>query len=206
MDFIDENLIVKMYRDDNLSAVQISEFTNFSVSKIVRILEKNNIKKRTISEAITQLNITKFNKVPFRLKPLLSPDENDLKLTAIMLYWGEGAKTSGSVKLANSNPDMIRIFLLFLRRICQVEEKRIKMIIFMYPDQDRIFLENFWSSITGIGLENFYKPQILAGKKGIYKNKSIYGTATVYYSDKKLLDLLLHWIEEYRDKLINLPE
>ena len=194
-----ENVIIKLYRENKFSAVQISELTHLSTSKIVRILEVNNIQKRSISEAITQLNITKFHKAPFQLKQNLSAAENDLKITGIMLYWGEGAKTSGSVKLANSDPGMIKVFLLFLRNICGAEEKRIKMIIHMYPDQDKTFLQEFWSSVTGIGPENFYKTQILAGKKGTYKKKSIYGTATIYYGDKKLLKLLLKWIDEYKN-------
>ena len=203
---IDEKLVVEMYTKKMLSAVQICEITHLSVSKIVRILEKNNVKKRTISDAITQLNITKFHKVPFQLKPILSPSEYDLKLTAIMLYWGEGAKGRGSVKLVNSNPDMIKVFLLFLRRICGVDENRIKMIIHMYPDQDKEFLQRFWSSVTGIGPERFYKHQILKGKKGTYKKKSLYGTATINYGDKKLLTLILSWIEEYKNIFLKLPE
>ncbi len=206
MENINERMVVKSYVEDKLSAVQISESMGVSVSKIVRILELNSVQKRSISEAVTQLNITKFHKIPFQLKTALSPDDSDLKITGIMLYWGEGAKTSGSVKLANSNPDIIRVFLLFLREICGVEEKRIKMIIHMYPDLDGIFLGNFWSSVTGIGLENFYRPQILKGKKGTYKNKSIYGTATICYSDKKLLQLILGWIEEYKNHFLKMPE
>jgi hypothetical protein len=175
MNILNEDLIVKMYVEDKLSAMQISESTPLSTSKIVRILEKNNVQKRTMSEAITQLNITKFHKVPFQLKEELSPAENDLKITGIMLYWGEGAKTGNTLKLANSNPDMIMVFLSFMRKICGVDEKRIKMILHLYRDQDQAFLERFWSSTTTIGLQNFYKTQILREKQGTYKNKSIYG-------------------------------
>ncbi|MGD1003201.1 MAG: hypothetical protein ABR884_01325 [Minisyncoccia bacterium] len=206
MNTIEEKLIIKMYIEDKFSAVQISEFVHISVSKIVRILDVNNVQKRNISEAITQLNITKFHKVPFQLKSNLSPVENDLKLTGIMLYWGEGAKTGGGVKFANSNPEMICVFLRFLREICGVNEKRIKMMIHLYPDQSSDLLKNFWSSTTGVGLENFYRPHALVGKKGTYKNKSIYGTATINYSDKKLLTLILKWIEDYKNSFFKLPE
>lgn len=199
MDVIEEKLIVKMYVDNKFSTVQISEFTHFSTSQIDRILEINNVQKRSISEAIIQLNITKFHKIPFRLKYDLSSIENDLKITGIMLYWGEGAKTGDGVKFANSNPEMISVFLMFMRKICGVDEKRIKVMIHFYPDQDVGFLKSFWSSTTGIELENIYRPHMLVGKKGTYKKKSIYGTATIHYSDKKLLEQLLRWIEEYKN-------
>jgi hypothetical protein len=206
MENIDEKLVVKMYREDCLSMVQISEITRISTSKIDRILRNNNVIKRNISEAITQLNITKFKKIPFRPMEILSTDEKDLKITGIMLYWGEGAKTGNCVKLANSNPGIIKVFLLFLRKICGIDEKRIKMILHIYPDQDRNFLESFWSSITGIELERFYKSHLLQGKKGTYKNKSLYGTTTISYGDKKLLKLILAWIGEYKEIFLHLPE
>jgi hypothetical protein len=206
MDIIQQNIIIKMYVEDMLSAVQISERIDCSVSVIVRILEKNNIQKRSISDAVTQLNITKFHKVPFQLKHDLSPAEDDLKLTGIMLYWGEGAKTGDGVKFANSNPEMILIFLMFLRKICGADEGRIKMMIHFYPDQKIDFLKKFWSSATGVSLESFYRPHALMGKTGTYKNKSIYGTATVHYSDKKLLTLILRWIENYKNGFLKLPE
>lgn len=202
MNINSEKRVLQLYIDDKLSMMQIAARLQISSSMVGRILGKNGISKRSISEAITQLNITKFHKTPFQLKSDLSDTENDLKITGIMLYWGEGAKTGGSVKLANSNPDLIRIFLLFLREICGVDEKRIKALIHMYPDQNRRFLEKFWSFVTGIESENFYKPQILAGKIGTYKHKSIYGTATITYSDKKLLKLLLQWIDEYKNNFL----
>lgn len=204
---MNEKDIVRMYVTDMLSAAQISERLKISVSTVCRILEQHKAQKRSISEAIAMLNITKFHKVPFRLKSALSPDENDLKITGIMLYWGEGAKTGGTVKFANSNPDMIRVFLLFLRGICGVDEDRIKIIVHMYSDLDWGSLEKFWSSVTRIPLENFYTPQILKGKVGTYKNKSLYGTATIHYSDVRLLKLILRWIDEYKDHFLRIkPE
>ena len=207
MEIADEKAIVQMYIENKFSATQIGDSLRTSPSKVRRILDKYKVSRRSISDAITQLNITKFKKIPFEPKHILSPREKELKITGIMLYWGEGAKTGSSLKLANSNPDMIKVFLLFLRKICGVDEDRIKILVHMYPDHERSSLENFWSSVTNIGLKNFYKPQILAGKKGTYKNKSVYGTATIHYSDKKLLKLVLRWIDEYRDDFLKtMPE
>jgi hypothetical protein len=76
------------------------------------------------------------------------------------------------------------------------------MMIHFYPDQKIDVLKSFWSSAAEIGLENFYRPHALVGKKGTYKNKSIYGTATIHYSDKKLLTLILGWIKEYKDSFL----
>lgn len=202
---IDEKLVVEMYITNKLSAIQIADKFKVSPWKIRDILMKANVPMRSISEAVTQVNITKFHKIPFVLRKTSSPFDNELKIAGIMLYWGEGAKTGGTVKFANSNPNMIRVFLLFLRKICGVDEGRIKMLVHMYPDQSWDFLESFWSEVTNIEPARFYKPQILQGKKGTYKTKSQYGTATIHYSDTILLRMILEWIEEYKDKFLIVP-
>lgn len=207
MQIDDENIVVKMYVEHKLSMTQISERTFISPSKVRRILDANGIQRRSISDAITNLFITKFKKVQFQLKKNLSPEENDLKITGVMLYWGEGAKSSGSVNFSNSNPEMVKVFLLFLRKICGVDENRIKILIHIYPDQDYDFLERFWIETTHIGRKNFYHPHTHLGKVGSYKNKSLYGTASISYCDTKLLKVILGWIAEYKDNFLKVvPE
>lgn len=207
MKTIGDRTIIKMYLEDKLSVAQISQNIGIPFWKVRCILEKNKIVKRSISEAITSLNVTKFKKQPFLLKQDLSPRDSDLKIAGIMLYWGEGSKTGGSVGFSNSNPEMIRLFLLFLRGICGIDEKRIKLMIHMYPDQDKDFLEEFWAKTTKIGRENFYPSYVHIGKQGTYKNKSQYGTIGLKYADKKLLKLILGWIDEYKDSFLGItPE
>ena len=203
---MDDDAVLKMYQEEMLSTAQIGERLGVSSRKIDYLLKKNGIVKRSISEAITQVNITKFHKIPFIPKAELSFGDIELKIAGIMLYWGEGAKTNGSVGLANSSPEIIKIFLLFLRNICGVDEKRIKAIIHHYPDQDKGSLLDFWSHVTAIPKERFYRSHLLAGKKGSYKHKSLYGTITVSYCDIKLLRLILKWIGEYSDKFLAAPE
>jgi hypothetical protein len=139
--------------------------------------------------------------VPFQLKKTLSRKDEDLKIAGIMLYWGEGSKTGNAVKFANSDPEMIIVFINFLTRICGISQNRLKVLIHMYPDQNEKELKEFWSRTTGVPLERFYKSHVHQGKTGTYKRKSIYGTLAVSYSDKKLLNVLLLWIDQYKREL-----
>ncbi|MDB5245417.1 MAG: hypothetical protein JWN90_522 [Parcubacteria group bacterium] len=189
--------IIEMYLIQRLSVVQIAHIQNLSWRKIETVLVKNGIQKRSISEAITSLNVTKFGKKEFLLKMHLSPSEEILKVAGIMLYWGEGAKTHGTVALSNSNPKIIRQFLRFLRIICGVVEDRLHVSIHHYEDHDPKVLTDFWSEQTNIPASQFYKPILHVRKKGTYRFPSVYGTVSVQYSDKKLWKLILNWIEEY---------
>lgn len=192
--------ITNWYVRDGLSAKQISEKLFVPESTIRHRLNRMNVKKRSISEAITNLYITKFNKQPFRLKKCTAERDKILRVAGAMLYWGEGTKGGNSVKFANSDPEMIKTFLSFLRNICGIYEPRLKALVHMYPDHDEQYLINFWSAITKIPKSNFYRSYIHEGKKGTYKNKSFYGTIAINYSDKKLLKAILSFIEEYKIK------
>ncbi len=189
---------VNAYTNDKLSVGQIAKKFDRPASTIIYYLDKHKVERRSRSEAVTQWYITEFGKKPFALKKNLSLKDKALKLAGVMLYWAEGAKGGGSVKFANSDPFMVRLFLDFLREVCCIHEERLKLLIHMYPDQDEKKLKNFWSKTTGVPLSNFYKSYIHIGKVGTYKNKSLYGTIAVNYSDKKLLDTINCWIGEYK--------
>ena len=62
--------ILESYKHKKLSTVQIASDLGLSDSAVRYCLLKNNVKKRSISEAITCLHISKFNKVPFVLKKI----------------------------------------------------------------------------------------------------------------------------------------
>ena len=191
-------LILNLYQQENLSMAQIAEKLKLSPSTIRYWLDKNNIKRRTRSEAINDWYLTKFHKIPFQLKDRLSDDEKTLKTAGIMLYWGEGAKSGNVVKFTNSDPYMIKLFLKFLRGICGIDEKRLKALLHIYPDHNEKELLLFWAEKTKIPKERFYKSYLHVGKKGTYKQKSKFGTLTVNYPDKRLFKLILDWINDYK--------
>lgn len=144
------------------------------------------------------LHVTKFGKKQCNIKDNLSSEEENLRIAGIMLYWGEGTKSGNSVVFSNSDPDMLKLFLKFLRVICGVEEKRLRVLLHLYSDQIETDLKTFWSKITGIPLQQFSKTFIHERKKGTYKKISKYGTVSLRYSDKELLKKINNWLLDYR--------
>ncbi len=197
-----DNEIVRLYVEARLSMAQIALKVGLSPSAITYILDTRGIKRRSISDAIITLGILSHNKKPFLLKKNLSRKEEDLKAAGVMLYWGEGGKTQSTVNFANSDPEMIKVFLVFLRNVCGISEERLRALIHRYPDQDPRFLQEFWSSVTGIPKERFYREFVHKGKLRTYKTKSRYGTLAVTYADVTLLRQILGWVDEYRQKLL----
>lgn len=198
-----ETTVIHLYTKKYLSVQQISEQSHVSLSRIRAILERNNVKRRSRSEAIRQLNITKFGKQSCSIKETLTEEEEKLKIAGIMLYWGEGTKDGNTVAFSNSNPAMIVVFLRFLKIICGAPDSRVKALIHVYQDHDEKELKKYWSSVTQIPETHFYKSFNHGSKRGTYKKTSKYGTLSLRCSDKKLLQIINSWIYEYGKKLGN---
>lgn len=193
----EEKKVIRSYVEAKLSEQQIAERFSLSPSRVRWIIKKNKIAKRSISEAIRYLNITKYGKEVFQIRESLTSEQEKLKIAGVMLYWGEGTKGGGTVSLHNSDPKMVKVFLRFLREICGIRDGRLRATLHAYPDQNILEMKKFWSVVTDIPLSRFHEPYIHRNTKGSYKKKSQYGTLAVVYSDKLLLETINRWIAEY---------
>ena len=55
---------------------------------------------------------------------------------------------------------MINVFVKFLREIYRVDEKRFRILLYCYSDQNVLELVDFWSKLTKIPKKQFTKPYI----------------------------------------------
>lgn len=126
---------------------------------------------------------------------------NPLFLAGIMLYWGEGEKQqkSSQVRLSNSEPEMLKIYYLFLTKVLKINPDRIFSWLLLYPDLIDSIQKNFWSKATNIPLGNFKKSIYI---KGRHPTKRLsYGVCTVVVSSRALKERMLKWLELYQDYL-----
>lgn len=128
--------------------------------------------------------------------------DDPLFLTGIMLYWGEGEKQqkSSQVRLGNSEPDMVKVFYLFLTKVLKLSPDKIFAWLLLYPDLVDSVQKNFWSKATGIPLERFKKSIYI---KGRHPTKRLsYGVCTIVVSSRALKERVLKWLELYQGYLI----
>ena len=127
--------------------------------------------------------------------------DDPLFLAGIMLYWGEGEKQqkSSQVRLSNSEPEMLKIFYLFLTKVIKIHPDKIFSWLLLYPDLIDSVQKNFWSKTTNIPLGNFKKSIYI---KGRHPTKRLsYGVCTVVVSSRALKERVLKWLELYQDHL-----
>jgi len=62
----------------------------------------------------------------------------DIWIAGLMLYAGEGRKVWGfssqAVELTSSEPDILRVFINFLIKVCAIPREKIRLRLFLYPD------------------------------------------------------------------------
>ena len=123
-----------------------------------------------------------------------------LFLAGIMLYWGEGDKSKlAYVRLTNSEPDMIRIFNLFLSKVLGISSDRINAWLLLYPDLVDPVQKNFWAKATGLSIDQFKKSIYIKGRHPA--KRLSYGVCTIFVNSRALKERVLTWIDLYKDFL-----
>lgn len=110
--------------------------------------------------------------------------ERDIFVLGTALYWGEGYKSGNDeCGLTNSNPDIIRAFILWLKLAYDVPSSALILRVSINNlHRTRIrAVENYWSTITGIPRSQFTKTSLIqAYSRKIYANpENHYGTLRI---------------------------
>ncbi len=184
----------KLYKK-GLSIMEIAKKERWPYRVVRYWMERYNIPRRSRSEA----NYLKYNPAgdPFKIKKLKTRKDIELFNLGIGLFLGEGTKkTKHHVILTNTNPKILKLFLKFLKEICGVKNRKIKVASNIFDDVDLKEALNFWRKSVGISRSMFRTSIIRKSRGGTYKNKSKYGTLTIYVSNTKLKKLIDKYCEE----------
>ena len=106
----------------------------------------------------------------------------DMFMLGIGLYLGEGSKSQEQIRVANSDPTIIKLAIRWLKEFGIIESHHLRVAIHGYPDHDIKELIKFWSQTLDIPAEQFIKVTIdkRENKSSYKKRKLPYGTAHLY--------------------------
>ncbi|MEY2420867.1 MAG: hypothetical protein QOI95_934 [Acidimicrobiaceae bacterium] len=103
-------------------------------------------------------------------------------VAGVALYAGEGSKTDGAVKFANSDPRMILFFITWLRCFFDVDESRLRLWLYLHEGLDLDAAISFWSELTEIPTAQFGKPYRATPDPSIRRSKHPMGCPSVAYA------------------------
>jgi transcriptional regulator with XRE-family HTH domain len=131
----------------------------------------------------------------------------DLFMLGLGLYLGEGTKTHNNVRVINSNPKIITLAIRWFGEVCGLKMDNFKIRLHLYPDNNVVECQKYWSLQTKVPVSSFYKAHIDArkDKKNFKRRKLPFGTAhlSVKSNGKKEFGVVLsRRINAWVDKVL----
>ena len=176
---IPKKTLLSLYINKKFSLSECASKLKVSLHKIKYWLNKYNIPIRSRSDAVYRWHNPDGD--PFKFKENLTREEMKLKYLSLGLYWGEGSKThKGSLRLGNTDPEVIKTFQTFLTNICQLQKHRISYHLQIFKNCDKKIALNYWANELKINPDTIRcGTPIPSQGKGTYKKVNIYGVLTI---------------------------
>lgn len=108
--------------------------------------------------------------------------ESAFLAAGVALYAGEGSKTEGKLVFANCDARMIGFFCAWLRQFFEIDERRLRVRVYLHQGLDLDAAHSFWSAVTRIPLDQFRAPHRAVADPTIRRNKHEHGCVYITYS------------------------
>jgi predicted transcriptional regulator len=115
-----------------------------------------------------------------------------------ILYWGEGAKQRNNIHFANTDPEMMRLFIRFLRDELHVTDEKMTLYVQCYSHdlEEQKQIQQYWLDtleLTTSNLGTVYVKKANARGQNKYPN----GVCTITVSSTELTMHIYGAIQEY---------
>lgn len=112
--------------------------------------------------------------------------ERDLLIAGTALYAGEGAKRDGDVRVANSDPRILVLFMTWLRHFWHLDESRLRVRVYLHQGLDLDAANAFWSELLLVPVSQFHVPYRAVARDGIRTTKHLMGCPSVGLRSKPI--------------------
>jgi transcriptional regulator with XRE-family HTH domain len=125
-----------------------------------------------------------------------------LHVAGCMLYWAEGSKFRNAVRLSNSDPEMAKLFVKFLRTYFDEEADGIRLTCHLFADhQERQReIEDFWLDALDLSRTALCRSIVNVYSRHSQRkrmNMLPYGTCRVVLSRTRVIQHIFGAIQEY---------
>jgi hypothetical protein len=119
-----------------------------------------------------------------------------------MLYWAEGGKERNSLKIVNSDPELLRMFAGFLREHFEVDEARMAVRCNLFADHRsrQTEIEDHWLTVLELPRACLRKSAVNVYSKSSQRkrvNKLPFGTCELVVHSTRIVQTIYGSIQEY---------
>ena len=143
-------------------------------------IDKNKIKRQDFLDGLDKINTSIADSIH-------NKDVAKIALATLCLGEASKYKTSRSFSLGNTDPRIIIIFLVLLKKCFNFNLEKVRCTVQCRADQDIEDLEKFWQNVTGVPKRLFYKARIDPRTIGSPTRKKDYkGVLRIDYFDSRV--------------------
>jgi hypothetical protein len=119
-----------------------------------------------------------------------------------MLYWAEGAKQRNSLKITNSDPELLAFFAGFLRRELNVPSSKMRLYCNLFADhlERQREIEDYWLMRLGMPRSSLRKSVVNVFSRSSKRTrigKLPYGTSALCVHSTRIVQTIYGSIQEY---------
>lgn len=190
-------------------------FSNYTISPQAQARINRRARQGSIQELIrrnkNQTNIARERAAATRQRAALDVGRltrRDVFIIGVALYWAEGYKrptvrhgrevTNHAVSLTNSDPQLVKIFIRFLRECCAVPDDKIIADLRIFPHQQGATVQRYWQRQIGLPLRNFrqiYTVVSISSRGKRPFNRLPFGVIQIRVANTPLFHTIMGYIE-----------
>jgi hypothetical protein len=123
-----------------------------------------------------------------------------LWVAGVILYWAEGAKTSGHLSMANTDPRALRLFIDWIRSYLE-RDAHFSLHLHLHDGNDEPAAREHWRAETGLMEANFHRTFIKPAGTGHRKNHLVHGICTVKMRrPSNAWNIVMEWIDALSER------
>lgn len=122
-----------------------------------------------------------------------------LHIMGCMLYWAEGSKGRNGIYFVNSDPNMMRLFMRFLREELDVQDSEVAIRIHCHTSEMEEIrrIEAYWADVLRLPLSNVKKTYVKEAGISTRQNRLENGVCDVRVHRTDLVQHIFGAIQEY---------
>jgi hypothetical protein len=216
---MDKNVKILTLRKQCKSYREISDILQVPKSTIAYVLRGNVssvlIKQKLIKRAqrlalprMKQMSqIAKANRTALYLKTRQEAGatfktniRDPLFVAGLAIYWGEGDSKleNGIVRVANTDPVMLKMFVNFITKFLPIDRKDVRAYLITYPDLIDSQCLQYWARHIQLSVTSFYGSHVIKGRHPT--RRLSHGICTVMIAKRVIKEIVLEWLRHYKKK------
>jgi len=184
--------VSRWVRDIELTAAQEQE-----------LLRRNPAYNRQLSGTVIQAANRRAERIAYHEEGrCLALRGDSCHVAGSMLYWAEGEKDRNALRFYNSDPEMVRFFVVFLKTYFDLRDEEIRITCNLFADhvQRQREIEQFWLEVAQLPESSLGKSYVNVYSKHSKKkrtNRLPYGTVRVTVCRTRVVQSIFGSIQEY---------